>query len=99
MLPPPNSFLSHFQQPRVLQLVTAVKGNNHCSNTYNFSDFSPCCSTAILPIVVTELTEYNCQSVLFVECCVFVVVLVACACGCALLAVCCVLCVVFVVAS
>ena len=49
MLPPPNSFLSHFQQPRVLQLVTAVKGNNHCSNTYNFSDFSPCCSTASFP--------------------------------------------------
>ena len=48
--------LSHF--------VTAVKGNNHCSNTYNFSDFSPCCSTAILPIAVIELTEYNCQSVL-----------------------------------
>ena len=52
---PKQFFLSHFQQPRVLQLVTAVKGNNHCSNTYNFSDFSPCCSTAILPIVVTCL--------------------------------------------
>ena len=42
-----------FPQP-LLQLscaasVTAIKGNNHCSNTYNFSDFSPCCSTA-LPI-------------------------------------------------
>ena len=46
------------------QLVSADL-NNHCSNTYNFSDLSPCCSTAILPIVVTELTEYNCQSVCF----------------------------------
>ena len=27
------------------------------------SDFPPCCSTAFLPNVVTELTEYKCQSV------------------------------------
>ena len=33
---------------------SAVKGNNFCSNTYNFLDFSPCCSTTILPIVVIE---------------------------------------------
>ena len=59
---PPKPFPPQ-QRCSLSLFVTAVKGNNHCSNTYNFSDFSPCCSTAILPIVVTELTEYNCQSV------------------------------------
>ena len=34
-----------------------------CSNTFKCLDLSPCCSTAILPTVVTELTEYKCQSV------------------------------------
>ena len=59
---PPKPFPPQ-QRCSLSRFVTAVQGNNHCSNTYNFSDLSPCCSTAILPIVVTELTEYNCQSV------------------------------------
>ena len=59
---PPKPFPPQ-QRCSLSRFVTAVKRNNHCSNTYNFSDFSPCCSTAILPIVVTEFTEYKCQSV------------------------------------
>ena len=42
------------QRCSLSRFVTAVKGNNHCSNTYNCTDFSPCCSTAILPIVAIE---------------------------------------------
>ena len=45
------------QRCRLSRFVTAVKRNNLCSNTYNFSDFSPCCSITFLPNVATALTE------------------------------------------
>ena len=51
---PKTGLSATFSSRGLLQLVVAVKGNNLCSNTYNFSDFSPYCSTAILRIVVTE---------------------------------------------
>ena len=56
---PKTGFSATFSSRGLLQLVVAVKGNNLCSNTYNFSDFSPYCSTAILPIVVTESLKTN----------------------------------------
>ena len=45
------------QRCRLSRFVTAVKRNNLCSNTYNFSDFSPCCSITFLPNVAIALTE------------------------------------------
>ena len=51
--PPPKPFPPQ-QRCSLSRFVTAVKGNNHCSNTYNFSDFSPYCSTAFLPNVAIE---------------------------------------------
>ena len=56
--------------PPLLQLLCAASSPQSRETTFvqtpsSFSDFSPCCSTAILPNVVTEFTEYKCQSVLF----------------------------------
>ena len=63
MFPPPKPFPPQ-QRCSLSLFVTAVKGNSHCSNTYNFfSDFSPCRSITFLLNVVIELTEYKCQSV------------------------------------
>ena len=62
MLVPKTSFLQPLSAD--FEFAAAVmRLKQLCSNTYNFSDLSPCCSTAILPIVVTELTEYKCRSV------------------------------------
>ena len=50
---PPKPFPPQ-QRCSLSRFVTAVKGNNHCSNTYNSVDFSPYGSIAILPNVATE---------------------------------------------
>ena len=67
MLVPKTSFLQPLSAD--FEFAAAVmRLKQLCSNTYNFSDLSPCCSTAILPIVVTELTEYKCRSVCVCVC-------------------------------
>ena len=62
MLVPTTSFLQPLSAD--FELAAAVmRLKQLCSNTFKRLDISPCCSTAILPTVVTELTEYKCQSV------------------------------------
>ena len=51
------------QRCSLSRFVTAVKGNNFCSNTYKFFGPFTLRFFTVLPNVVTEFTEYKCQSV------------------------------------
>ena len=62
MFPPPKPFPPQ-QRCSLSLFVTAVKGNGCFKHLQFFSGFSPCRSITFLLNVVTELTEYNCQSV------------------------------------
>ena len=63
ILSPPTGFPQPLLQPSCAASSPQSRETAFVQTPTIFSDFPPCCSTAILPNVVTEFTEYKCQSV------------------------------------